>query len=354
MPFMSLLQSVAMVETLGTRLHNARLRRGWEVDQVAEMTKIRPERVLDLEADDYSEFPSLVYARSFLAKYARLLGIDIRSDLDNLRVSQSISLVDYQYLRSMPVKHAPTSRPIEPRAFRVPPLLIAFLVLMVLVGLPVFAYLAIGVARLQPRYAGDAVPPAEAFAGVPVPVAAQPSPAETLESLIKDGPAPDGIAGATPPGGPLRTSPPMTADAVAAAASRSGPLPVIATSPGADSLPVAAVAEQGPKPENSPVPGRSPAVAAASPAATAPSPEASPAPAEGKRLEVRALRRTYIKVVRDHRGSQPVFSGYASPKAEPIVVEGRRFWLKVSDRRAVEIREDGQVVHVRSANIVID
>jgi hypothetical protein len=114
------------------------------------------------------------------------------------------------------------------------------------------------------------------------------------------------------------------------------------------------LAEQGPKPENGTDPGRSPAVAAASPAATAPGPEANPAPAEGKRLEVRALRRTYIRVVRDQRGSQPVFSGYASPKAEPIVVEGKRFWLKVSDRRAVEVREDGQVVHVRSANIVID
>src|SRR5438105_2438390 len=126
---MPLLQSVAMVETVGTRLRKARLQRGWEIDQVAEMTKIRPERILDMEADDYSEFPSLVYARSFLSKYADLLGIDVRAELDNLRVSHSISLVDYQYLRSMPLKHAPASRPIEPRAFRVPPLVVAFLVL---------------------------------------------------------------------------------------------------------------------------------------------------------------------------------------------------------------------------------
>jgi cytoskeleton protein RodZ len=174
---MSLLQLVAMVETVGTRLRKARIQRGWEVDQVAEMTKIRPERVLDLEADDYAEFPSLVYAKSFLSKYANLLGIDIRSELDNLRVSHSISLVDYQYLRSAPHKYAPASRPIEPRAFRVPPLLVAFLVLTVLVGLPVFAYLAIGLARLQPRFANELATPAEPVAGPSVPAAAQPSPA---------------------------------------------------------------------------------------------------------------------------------------------------------------------------------
>jgi cytoskeletal protein RodZ len=317
------------------------------------MTKIRPERVLDLEADDYSEFPSLVYAKSFLSKYANLLGIDIRSELDNLRVSHSISLVDYQYLRSAPLKYAPASRPIEPRAFRVPPLLVAFLVLTVLVGLPVFAYLAIGLARLQPRFANELATPAEPVAGPSVPAAAQPSPAETLESLVKDGPSPGtALAGATAPASPQPPSPPAAAATLGGAATVPSPAPVAAISPSPAASPAPALAEQGPKPENSPEPGRSPAVAAAGLAATAP--DASPTPVEGKRLEVRALRRTYIRVVRDQRGSQPVFSGYASPKAEPIVVEGKRFWLKVSDRRAVEVREDGQVVRVRSTNTVID
>jgi cytoskeletal protein RodZ len=337
-------------------LRNARLQRGWEVDQVAEMTKIRPERVLDMEADDYSEFPSLVYARSFLSKYANLLGVDIRGDLDNLRVSHSISLADYQYLRSVPFKHAPASRPIEPRAFRVPPLLVAFLVLLVLVGLPVFAYLAIGLARLQPRFANELATPAEAAAGSPIPGAAQPSPAETLQSLVKDSPSPAAaIASATPPASPpqqpIQPAAGGPAGAVAAAPS---PVPAAVASPNPVSSPAPALAEQSPQTESSPEPGRSPAVATGSPAASAPGPEPSPAPDEGKRLEVRALRRTYIRVVRDERGSQPVFSGYASPKAEPIVVKGKRFWLKVSDRRAVEVREDGQVVRVRSANTVIN
>ena len=69
---------------------------------------------------------------------------------------------------------------------------------------------------------------------------------------------------------------------------------------------------------------------------------------------MRALRRTYIRVVRDQRSSHPVFSGYASPKAEPIVVQGKRFWLKVSDRHAVEVREDGQLVRGKTPDIVIN
>jgi hypothetical protein len=252
----------------------------------------------------------------------------------------------------MPLKHAPASRPIEPRAFRVPPLLVAFLVLLVLVGLPVFAYLAIGLARLQPRYATDLATPAEAVAGASVPAPVQPSPAETLQSLVKDSPSPVAAASATAPATPLRTSPPTTADAVAAVSTVAAPAPAT-TSPGPVSSPAPALADQGPKPENGPDPARSPAAAAAS-STTVPGPETSLAPVEGKRLEVRALRRTYIRVVRDQRGSQPVFSGYASPKADPIVVEGKRFWLKVSDRRAVEVREDGQVVRVRSTNTVIN
>lgn len=352
---MSLLQSVAMVETVGTRLRKARLQRGWEIDQVAEMTKIRPERVLNLEADDYSEFPSLVYARSFLSKYANLLGIDVRSELDNLRASQSISLVDYQYLRSMPLKHAPAPRPIEPRAFRVPPLLVAILVLTVLVGLPVFAYLAIGLARLQPRFANELATPAEAAAGPSIPAAAQPSPPETLQSLVKDGPSPGtGIASVAASTSPQPPSLPALVNTPGGAPTVPSPAVVAAVSPDPASSPAPALAEQGLKPDTSPDAGRPPAVASASPAAAGPGPEAIPTPGEGKRLEVRALRRTYIRVVRDQRGSQPVFSGYASPKAEPIVVEGKRFWLKVSDRRAVEVREDGQVVRVRSTNTVID
>lgn len=135
------------------------------------------------------------------------------------------------------------------------------------------------------------------------------------------------------------------------------PVVVAAVSPSSAPapLPAASTAEPNVTPGDSPD-ARDPAsLAGIDPGQPVAGAETGPAPPDGKRLEVRALRRTYIRVIRDERESEPVFSGYASPKANPIiVVKGRRFWLKVSDRRAVEVREDGQVVRGHSPNIVIN
>jgi hypothetical protein len=49
-----------------------------------------------------------------------------------------------------------------------------------------------------------------------------------------------------------------------------------------------------------------------------------------------------------------VFEGYAAPDSSPIVVEGKRFWVHVSEKDAVEVREDGQPVPGTSADIVIN
>lgn len=339
-----------MIETVGTKLRAMRLQRGLELDQVAEATKIRPERLVELEADDYSHFPSLTYAKSFLSKYGQFLEVDIRDELENFRVSHSISLAEYQYLRSAPVKYTPEARPFAPRAFRVPPLLVAFLVVVVLVGLPVFAYLAVGIARLQPR-SGDSPARNDVAVLSPSPALAQPSPVETVQSVVQGeasaSPAPN-LAVTSTPADPQ----PWPAAVATAAAPAVGPSPIPAAANALATVvsvsPAPALAQQS---ADAPAPAPT---APIEPAEPAPGPESEQTPPDGKRLEVRALRRTYIRVVRDERGSEPVFSGYASPKAEPIVVKGKRFWLKVSDRRAVEVRENGQLVRGHSSNVVIN
>jgi hypothetical protein len=73
-----------------------------------------------------------------------------------------------------------------------------------------------------------------------------------------------------------------------------------------------------------------------------------------KKLEVRILKRTYVKVTKDQEGAQPVFEGFAEPDSRPIVVAGKRFWVHVSDKGAVEVRKDGQVVPSDSDDIVIN
>src|SRR6478609_3448455 len=139
-----------MVESVGRRLQQARLARKLEIEDVADRTKIRPERIIDLEADEYSQFPNLTYAKSFLAKYARFLGLDIQAELDGFEISSEISMGDYQYLSSFPA-HGQQPRwatRIQPKGFRVPPVLVALLVLIVLVGVPLFSYLALNIPRV--------------------------------------------------------------------------------------------------------------------------------------------------------------------------------------------------------------
>src|SRR5260370_36067937 len=91
-----------MVESVGRKLQQARLAKKLEVEDVAEKTKIRPNRIIDLEADEYSHFPNLTYAKSFLAKYARFLGVHIQEQLNNFQISSAISLGFYQHLSSYP------------------------------------------------------------------------------------------------------------------------------------------------------------------------------------------------------------------------------------------------------------
>src|ERR1700746_941922 len=141
-----------MVESVGRKLQQARLAQKLEIEEVAERTKIRPDRIIDLEADEYGHFPNLTYAKSFLAKYAKFLGLDIQEELDKFQISHAISMGDYQYLKSISAQDQAQEprrpRRIAPKGFRVPPLVVGVLVLIVLVGVPVLSYLALNIPRV--------------------------------------------------------------------------------------------------------------------------------------------------------------------------------------------------------------
>src|ERR1700692_3685875 len=111
-----------MVESVGRKLQQARLAKKLEIEDVAEKTKIRPNRIIDLEADEYAHFPNRMYAKSFLAKYARFLGVDIQEELEKFATAKAISLGDYQSLSSGSTHQSGQERQrIEAIGFRVPP-----------------------------------------------------------------------------------------------------------------------------------------------------------------------------------------------------------------------------------------
>ena len=60
----------------GGRLRRARLRRGLELEQIAEITKIGVTYLRCIEEDHYAGLPAPVYVRGFVAAYARCVGLD--------------------------------------------------------------------------------------------------------------------------------------------------------------------------------------------------------------------------------------------------------------------------------------
>ena len=99
--------AISTVDSPGKKLHDKRLQKQMSVADAARLTHIRPDRIIDLEKDDYSNFPSLAYARGFLLIYARLLEVDVSQVATRLENSNPVDIDEYEYLSG---KSAPLTR----------------------------------------------------------------------------------------------------------------------------------------------------------------------------------------------------------------------------------------------------
>lgn len=91
-----------MPETTGERLKRARLAKGLSLSDIAQVTKIHPEKLTALEEDDFSSFPSMAYGRGFLVIYGKHLGVDVSEQAQLLEGHNAIHLREYQYLNNGP------------------------------------------------------------------------------------------------------------------------------------------------------------------------------------------------------------------------------------------------------------
>jgi cytoskeleton protein RodZ len=62
--------------SIGDRLRRERLRRGLDIDQLAEQTKINAAMLEAIEADDLDRLPGSFFTRSFVRQYAKALELD--------------------------------------------------------------------------------------------------------------------------------------------------------------------------------------------------------------------------------------------------------------------------------------
>ena len=75
------------MNSIGERLRQERLRRGFDLEQVADATKINVILLEAIEADDLEKLPGIFFTRSFVRQYARALDLDeseFSSELDRL------------------------------------------------------------------------------------------------------------------------------------------------------------------------------------------------------------------------------------------------------------------------------
>src|SRR5260370_7906584 len=122
------------IEGLGKKFQEARRARNLTLDEAARMTKIRPARLAEIEADDFSQFPSLAYAKGLLVIYVKFLDIDVTPYLEAFEDSEHITVDGYSYLQENPPPKAvsrPVVRPSGGDRISPVPLIIGILVLVV-------------------------------------------------------------------------------------------------------------------------------------------------------------------------------------------------------------------------------
>ncbi|CAN5535692.1 hypothetical protein BH09VER1_BH09VER1_23600 [soil metagenome] len=101
--------------SLGSLFAVARQKRGVAIEKAAHDTRIRVQRLREIEEDDFSHFSHPSYARLFLADYGRYLGIPSEDIKHLLPERGECGAEGYQYLQEVTVA-APTYSYTIPRA----------------------------------------------------------------------------------------------------------------------------------------------------------------------------------------------------------------------------------------------
>lgn len=123
-------------QTIGALLLAVREERGVPIEQAARDTRIRTQRLREIESDDFSHFSHPSYARLFLVDYAKYLGLSLPEIRSLLPDPGECGTEGYQYLQEIPGEPtaARVARRIQPR-WRLMPFVVGAAILFVsLVG----------------------------------------------------------------------------------------------------------------------------------------------------------------------------------------------------------------------------
>ena len=349
------------IEGLGKKFQEARLARKLTLDEAARMTKIRPSRLAEIEADDFSQFPSLAYAKGFLLIYGKFLDVDVTAYMEAFETSDAVTVDGYSYLQDNPAPK-PVRTPIVPRRsvsssssgkpVSLMPLVLGIIVLVI--GFSAMRFI-LNIQRIAPRRAEPSPAPQASI---------NPPPAATQAPII--------AAVAPSVAAQPNRSPGVPAPTVTAQANRSpaAPAPTVATQAIRSVATATSPSSTAPAATSTAATPRVVAAASASSSPSAPEPEvrrAEPvrpedlAKATGtkessgpNRVAIRPLKKTYIKVVVDDEESGPAFERWISPNDPAIEFRGRHISVRVLDRDAVQIKKNGKLVAEGDSDVTIE
>src|SRR5437868_4641129 len=318
------------IEGLGRKFQEARKARNLSLEEAARLTRIRQSRLAEIEADDFSNFPSLAYAKGFLQIYGKFLEVDVSPYLDAFETSGPFTVDGYSYLQDSPAPKAPRGHRSPRRTENARPSLVPFLIgIAILVAGFSFLRLVSNYLRTLPR-------PSEA--------AASATPSPNAATIVAPRALPvESPARVVATAAPVKTTPATGAPAVTPA-----PTAVAIASPVPTATPVrSAIAVATPvlpalravEPEvRRAEPVRPDEIAAAQASNEA-------IDAEGpNRIDIKPLKRTYMQVTIDDDPTKPAFERWVSPSDGTVEFRGHRFSVRVLDREAVQIRKNGKIV----------
>jgi len=315
------------IEGLGKKFQEARLARNLTLEEAARMTKIRPQRLAEIEGDDFSQFPSLAYAKGFLLIYGKFLDVDVTPYLDAFDNSESVTVDGYSYLQENE-RARPVSAPVVRRRPAAPsrtgdsnrvsptPLIVGIVVLVV--GFLGMKFL-LNVQRLAPGRGNSS---------------AQTS-ATATPAVASDGSSP----AAAPNIGAVATSAPVAS-----------PVPTLGPPETRKALAANSTAPASGEPEvRKAKPVTKEELAQARTGTDSPPPES----AEQNRVAIQPLKRTYVRVTLGDDG-KAAFERWVSPTDGTVEFRGKHVSIRVLDPEAVKITKNGQALQENDQDVTVN
>lgn len=314
------------MEGIGDKFQKARSARNLTLEEAARMTKIRPSKLAEIEAEDFSNFPSLAYAKGFLLIYGKFLNVDVTPYLEAFETSEHMTVDGYSYLQDNPAPKPRRTEVVPRRAAgnksSLMPLVIGVVVLVA--GFTLLKMI-MDIKRINKPAQRDAAALAQSS-----PLAT--STPEVTSRIV----APRAL--------PADNTPAPTAVAVAPVAP-----PPPTPEPSATAV-VMTTLDKGEPEVRRAEPVHAEDLAKAQTAMAA----ASPSPA-GNRFDIRPLKKTFVRVTVDNNaaGGSSV-ERWLNVSEGPLQFRGKRIAVKVLDPAAVEIRKNGKLISGGDADVRLE